>query len=95
MKRNAFLEPYKRERMFSNNMDEFHDSREVVQDMIDEYQVGYLTPKFLLTKRTSRHQKDLIIQNITHIKMIINNKLVRFCTIIVMNSKLLLLKPVL
>ncbi|TIC73611.1 tubulin gamma chain [Wallemia mellicola] len=75
MKRNAFLEPYKRERMFSNNMDEFHDSREVVQDMIDEYQVGYLTPKFLLTKRTSRHQKDLIIQNITHIKMIINNKL--------------------
>ncbi|TIC17592.1 tubulin gamma chain [Wallemia mellicola] len=79
MKRNAFLEPYKRERMFSNNMDEFHDSREVVQDMIDEYQVGYLTPKFLLTKRTSRHQKDLIIQNITHIKMIINNKLIRFC----------------
>ncbi|TIB98390.1 tubulin gamma chain [Wallemia mellicola] len=75
MKRNAFLEPYKRERMFSNNMDEFHDSREVVQDMIDEYQVSYLTPKFLLTKRTSRHQKDLIIQNITHIKMIINNKL--------------------
>ena len=50
MKRNAFLEPYKRERMFSNNMDEFHDSREVVQDMIDEYQVGYLTSKFLITK---------------------------------------------
>lgn len=40
MKRNAFLEPYKREKMFSNNMDEFHDSREVVQDMIDEYQAS-------------------------------------------------------
>lgn len=78
MKRNAFLEPYKRERMFSNNMDEFHDSREVVQDMIDEYQVGSLSSKFLLTNCTFRHQKDLIIQNITHIKMIINNKLIRF-----------------
>ena len=39
-KRNAFLEPYRRERMFANGLEEFDDSRQVVQDMIDEYQAA-------------------------------------------------------
>jgi tubulin gamma len=37
-KRNAFLDQYKREPMFADGLEEFDASREVVQDMIDEYQ---------------------------------------------------------
>lgn len=39
-KRNAFLENYKKEPIFKDSMDEFEDSREVVQDLIDEYQAA-------------------------------------------------------
>eukprot|EP00922_Rhytidocystis_sp_ex-Travisia-forbesii_P008620 GHVS01012636.1.p1 GENE.GHVS01012636.1~~GHVS01012636.1.p1 ORF type:complete len:459 (+),score=65.12 GHVS01012636.1:185-1561(+) len=37
MKRQAFLENYKRESMFSNGLEEFDDSKEVTQSLIDEY----------------------------------------------------------
>lgn len=36
-KRNAFMEQYRREAMFSENLNEFDNSREVVQNLIDEY----------------------------------------------------------
>ncbi|CAJ1967089.1 unnamed protein product [Cylindrotheca closterium] len=35
--RNAFLENYRREAMFEESLDEFDDSREVVQSLIEEY----------------------------------------------------------
>jgi tubulin gamma len=37
-KRNAFLDQYKKMDMFKDNLDEFDDSRQVVQDLIEEYQ---------------------------------------------------------
>jgi tubulin gamma len=36
-KRNAFLDNYRKEPMFSDNLDEFEDSRETVQALVDEY----------------------------------------------------------
>lgn len=36
-KRNAFLDLYRREPMFSDNLDEFDDARNVVVDLINEY----------------------------------------------------------
>ncbi|KAJ3298245.1 gamma-tubulin [Borealophlyctis nickersoniae] len=37
-KRNAFLDQYKREAMFAEGLEEFDSSREVVQDLISEYE---------------------------------------------------------
>ncbi|KAI9089440.1 Tubulin/FtsZ, GTPase domain-containing protein [Phlyctochytrium arcticum] len=37
-KRNAFLEQYRRESTFADSLEEFDDSREVVQDLIAEYE---------------------------------------------------------
>ncbi len=39
-KRNAFLEQYRKESMFSDSLDEFDSSREVVQELIDEYKAA-------------------------------------------------------
>eukprot|EP00518_Triparma_eleuthera_P006071 CAMPEP_0182485706 /NCGR_PEP_ID=MMETSP1319-20130603/45730_1 /TAXON_ID=172717 /ORGANISM="Bolidomonas pacifica, Strain RCC208" /LENGTH=447 /DNA_ID=CAMNT_0024687725 /DNA_START=89 /DNA_END=1428 /DNA_ORIENTATION=+ len=36
-KRNAFLDNYRKEPMFAENLDEFDDSREVVQSLVEEY----------------------------------------------------------
>lgn len=36
-KRNAFLDGYKKERMFSDGLDEFDEARSVVSDLVDEY----------------------------------------------------------
>jgi tubulin gamma len=36
-KRNAFMDVYKREPMFADSLDEFDDSRETVQQLVDEY----------------------------------------------------------
>merc|ERR1712013_439056 len=36
-KREAFIDQFKKEAMFSDNLDEFDDSREVVQQLVDEY----------------------------------------------------------
>jgi len=36
-KREAFIDQFKKEDMFSDNLDEFDDSREVVQQLVDEY----------------------------------------------------------
>ena len=39
-KRNAFLDQYKKMDMFKDNLDEFDQSRNVVQDLIEEYQAA-------------------------------------------------------
>lgn len=39
-KRNAFLEPYKRAKPFAGGLEEFDESREVVQELIDEYEAA-------------------------------------------------------
>lgn len=36
-KRNAFLDNYRKEPMFADNLDEFDSAREVVQSLVDEY----------------------------------------------------------
>ena len=36
-KRNAFLDPYRREPMFADSLDEFDHARETVQNLVDEY----------------------------------------------------------
>jgi tubulin gamma len=45
-KRNAFLEQYKREPMFANDLSEFDDTRAEIADLIAEYEAaegaGYL-----------------------------------------------------
>jgi tubulin gamma len=38
-KRNAFMDQYRREAMFSDSLDEFDASRDVVQALVDEYQL--------------------------------------------------------
>ena len=37
MKREAFLEQFKKESLFSDSLEEFQDSREVVQQSVNEY----------------------------------------------------------
>ncbi|CAG8754436.1 3577_t:CDS:2, partial [Acaulospora morrowiae] len=37
-KRGAFLDSYRKEDMFSDNLDEFDVAREIVQDLIKEYE---------------------------------------------------------
>jgi tubulin gamma len=37
-KRNAFLEQYKREAIFSEGLEEFDHSREILQELVDDYQ---------------------------------------------------------
>lgn len=37
MKREAFLDQFKKTSMFQDNLDEFDASREVLQQLIDEY----------------------------------------------------------
>lgn len=53
-KREAFLEQFRKEAMFQDNLDELDSSREVVQQLIDEYQAAtkpdYLTRGSHLTK---------------------------------------------
>ncbi|KAK9379419.1 Tubulin/FtsZ, GTPase domain-containing protein [Kockiozyma suomiensis] len=39
-KRNAFLEPYRKQPMFAEGLEEFDDAREVVADLIDEYRLA-------------------------------------------------------
>lgn len=36
----AFLDKYKEEKMFSNDLKEFDDSANVVEQLIDEYKAG-------------------------------------------------------
>ena len=47
-KRNAFMEGYKKTAPFAENLDEFDESREVVADLIAEYEAAknadYLNP---------------------------------------------------
>ncbi|KAK7207764.1 tubulin gamma chain [Myxozyma melibiosi] len=39
-KRNAFLEPYRKQPMFAEGLEEFDDAREVVADLINEYRLA-------------------------------------------------------
>lgn len=47
-KRNAFVEGYKKTTPFSENLNEFDEARQVVQDLISEYEAAesanYLNP---------------------------------------------------
>lgn len=47
-KRNAFIEAYKKTSPFADNLDEFDESRQVVTDLIAEYEAAeeanYLNP---------------------------------------------------
>ena len=45
-KRNAFLEQYRKYSMFGDDLDEFDDSRNVVQELIDEYEACE-TPEYV------------------------------------------------
>ena len=49
-KRNAFLEGYKKTAPFADNLDEFDEAKEVVTDLIAEYEAAenpdYLSPSF-------------------------------------------------
>ncbi|KAJ1974540.1 gamma-tubulin [Dimargaris cristalligena] len=45
-KRNAFLDQFKREAMFSEDLGEFDEAREVVQDLVNEYRACE-TPEYL------------------------------------------------
>lgn len=36
-KREAFMDQFKKESIFKDNLDEFDDSREVLQQLVDEY----------------------------------------------------------
>ena len=36
-KREAFLDQFRKEPMFENDLDEMDDSREVIQNLVDEY----------------------------------------------------------
>ena len=36
-RKNVFLDQFQKEDMFKDNLDEFDDSREVVQQLVDEY----------------------------------------------------------
>jgi tubulin gamma len=45
-KRNAFLEQYRKYAMFADDLDEFDDSRNVVQELIDEYEACE-TPEYV------------------------------------------------
>jgi tubulin gamma len=39
-KRDAFLDNYRKVPMFADDLSEFDDSREIVQDLIDEYRAS-------------------------------------------------------
>jgi len=45
-KRNAFLDQFKKEKMFADGLEEMDDSKEVVQQLIDEYHAAR-TPDYL------------------------------------------------
>lgn len=45
-KREAFLEQFRKEAMFKDNLDELDDSREIVQNLIDEYHAA-TTPDYI------------------------------------------------
>ncbi|KAJ1974382.1 gamma-tubulin [Dimargaris verticillata] len=47
-KRNAFLDQFRREAMFADDLTEFDESREVIQDLINEYKACE-TPEYLQT----------------------------------------------
>ena len=49
---NAYIEQFRKEEMFSDNLDEMDDSREVVQNMVNEY-VSATKPEYLTYGRSN------------------------------------------
>lgn len=54
-KRNAFLDQYKKEKMFENGFEEFDDSRAVVEELLREYKacespdyISYVSVSYML-----------------------------------------------
>jgi len=52
-KREAYIEQFRKEEMFSDNLDEMDDSREVVQNLVDEY-VAATKPDYLTWGRSQQ-----------------------------------------
>lgn len=46
MKKKAFLDQYKKEALFSDGFEEFDSSREIVQELINEYEAAE-TPEYV------------------------------------------------
>ncbi|KAF4523606.1 hypothetical protein B566_EDAN014580 [Ephemera danica] len=57
-KREAFLEQFRKEPMFLDNLDELDNSREVVQELVDEYHAA-ATPDYLNWGKTKQGTKEL------------------------------------
>merc|ERR1711994_1209875 len=51
-KREAYIEQFRKEDMFSDNLDEMDDSRDVVQNLVDEY-VAATKPEYLTYGRST------------------------------------------
>ena len=49
---NAYIEQFRKEDMFSDNLDEMDDSREVVQNLVNEY-VAATKPEYLTYGRST------------------------------------------
>jgi len=52
-KREAYIDQFRKEEMFSDNLDEMDDSREVVQNLVDEY-LASTKPDYLLWGRSQQ-----------------------------------------
>lgn len=62
-KREAFLDQFKKEKMFCDNLEEFDISRNVVQDVIDEYRAATREDYF---KWTGESRRKFTIRNTRH-----------------------------
>ena len=49
---NAYIEQFRKEDMFSDNLDEMDDSRDVVQNLVDEYRAA-TKPEYLTYGRSN------------------------------------------
>ena len=60
--REAYIEQFRKEDMFADNLDEMDDSREVVQNLVDEY-IAATKPDYLMWGRnwniTSHTTQDI------------------------------------
>ena len=52
-KREAYIEQFRKEEMFADNLDEMDDSREVVQNLVDEY-IAATKPDYLTWGRSQQ-----------------------------------------
>lgn len=58
-KREAFMDQFKKEAIFKDNLDEFDNSREVIQQLVDEYHAA--TKPDYLSWGTQQVRRDLML----------------------------------